>query len=144
MKFWIKYEESELMQQIIDQSVAEIKKELLEEIFLLLPEEEKNKEGNEKGFQVEFKLGEGQQFKIAYLKDSENKISAEFYIQKGLKLEEIEKVDALYLYKNALMYELRKFGKVEIVSKTLLDDCRKRIKERAELNLYKLNEETEV
>ena len=117
---------------------------LLDEIFLLLPEEEKNKEGNEKGFQVEFKLGEGQQFKIAYLKDSENKISAEFYIQRGLKLEEIEKVDALYLYKNALMYELRKFGKVEIVSKTLLDDCRKRIKERAELNLYKLNEETEV
>lgn len=132
------------MEKILNQTLAEIKRELLEEIFLILPEEEKNKKGNEKGFQVEFKTGDGQQFKIAYLKDSENKVSADFYIQKGLKLEEIEKIDTLYLYKNALMDELKSCGKDEIVSKTLLDDCRRRVKERAELNLYKLDEETEV
>ncbi len=132
------------MHKILDQSILEIKRELLEEIFLLLPEEEKNENGNEKGFQVEFCMGEGQQFKIAYLKDSENKISAEFYMQKGLNLEEIEKVDTLNLYKNALMDELKRSNKTDIVSKTIMDDCRKRVKERAELNLYKLDAETEV
>ena len=132
------------MHKILDQSILEIKRELLEEIFLLLPEEEKNENVNEKGFQVEFHMGEGQQFKIAYLKDSENKISAEFYMQKGLNLEEIEKVDTLNLYKNALMDELKRSDKIDIVSKTIMDDCRKRVKERAELNLYKLDEETEV
>ena len=132
------------MHKILDQSILEIKRELLEEIFLLLPEEEKNENGNEKGFQVEFYMGEGQQFKIAYLKDSENKISAEFYMQKGLNLEEIEKVDTLNLYKNALMDELKRSDKIDIVSKTIMDDCRKRVKERAELNLYKLDAETEV
>ena len=30
------------MHKILDQSILEIKRELLEEIFLLLPEEEKN------------------------------------------------------------------------------------------------------
>ena len=132
------------MHKILDQSIFEIKRELLEEIFLLLSEEEKNENGNEKGFQVEFYMGEGQQFKIAYLKDSENKISAEFYMQKGLNLEEIEKVDTLNLYKNALMDELKRSDKIDIVSKTIMDDCRKRIKERAELILYKLDAETEV
>ena len=132
------------MHKILDQSILEINRELLEEIFLLLPEEEKNENGNEKGFQVEFHMGEGQQFKIAYLKDSENKISAEFYMQKGLNLEEIEKVDTLNLYKNALMDELKRSNKTDIVSKTIMDDCRKRVKERAELNLYKLDAETEV
>ena len=129
------------MHKIMEQSINEIKMELIKEIFLLLPEEQK---AGKENFQVEFKMGEGQQFKIAYLKDSENKVSAEFYIQKGLKFEEIEKVDTLFLYKNILMDELKKSCKAEIITKTLLDDCRRRVKERVELNLYKLNAETEV
>ena len=131
------------MQKILDQSILEIKKEILGEIFLLLPEEERNKEGNEKGFQVEFTNGKDK-FKIAFIKENAEKVNAEFYIEKGVKLKEIEKLDILILYKTGLMEELRRSGKKEIVSKSILNDLRNRVTERTELNMYKIDAETGI
>lgn len=131
------------MKKILDESILEIKKEILGEIFLLLPEEEKNKKGNEKGFQVEFTNGKDK-FKIAFIKETSEKVNAEFYIEKGLKLKEIEKLDILTLYKNGLMDELKSSGKKQIVNKSILDDLRKRVTERTELNMYKIDAETGI
>ena len=53
-------------------------------------------------------------------------------------------MDILFFYKQALIDELKKSGKDDIVAKRILEEVRARIKERAELILYKLDAETEV
>lgn len=128
------------MHKIMDQSINEIKVEVIREIFQLIPEEQKAGKDN---FQVEFKAGE-HAFKIVYKNLNTNEQGAEFHVQKGVKLEDIETVDILFFYKQALIDELKKSGKDDIVAKRILEEGRARIKERAELILYKLDAETEV
>ena len=138
LKVNIKSKESK-MHKIMEQSINEIKMELIKEIFLLLPEEQK---AGKENFQVEFKAGE-HAFKLVY-KNLNTEPGAEFHIQKGVKLEDVETVDILFFYKQALIDELKKSGKDDIVAKRILEEVRARIKERAELILYKLDAETEV
>lgn len=131
------------MNEIMQKSILEIKSDLLKEIFNLIPEEEKTKEGTENGFEIQFEVGKDG-YKISYKILEEKTLESRFYIPKNKKMEEIEKLDILFIYKQALMDELKKDGMDYAVAKQILEEGRRRVKERAELNLYKLDAETEV
>lgn len=82
------------------------------------------------------------------------------YGLKGIQVKEIEELFSGVKYiefkeqipreiyeknkKQALMDELKKDGMDYAVAKQILEEGRRRVKERAELNLYKLDAETEV
>jgi len=130
------------MEKIMDESLLEVKAEILMEIYNLIPEEEKQKEVNKNGFEIKFEMFK-EKYKISYLQ-KENKIEARLFIPKGKKIEELEKLDTLFIYKQALIDELNRKGKKEIVAHQILRDCRHRVKEKSMLNLLKLDAETEI
>lgn len=130
------------MEKIMDESILEVKAEILMEIYNLIPEEEKQKEVNKNGFEIKFEMFE-ENYKISYL-PKEDKIEARLFTPKGKKMEELEKLDTLFIYKQALIDELNRKGKKGIVAHQILRDCRHRVKEKSLLNLLKLDAETEV